>query len=256
MTLFDVEYEEKESSQSSSCPKIVILDTETTGIDEDDRVIQLGFMVLDGDGVEVHNELFSSSVAISLRAMETHNITPEMLEGKPKCTQSKAFARLNELNSASNYLVIHNAPFDTSMLRKEGFEPKMRVIDTLRVTKHLLKNEEAHRLQYLRYSLGLYKNEANEAKNLGVEIKAHDAIGDVLILKLLLEELQKHKSLDEMSTLTQTPLIVEKFRFGKYKDRLIKDIAIEDNGYLKWLLKNMSDMDEDLRYSLDLVLKK
>ena len=90
--------------------KYLILDTETTGAAEADRIIQLGYLVLGGKEIEVHNELNSSEVSISFGAMEVHGITPQMLLGKPKCTETTAYKRLLELNTPQNYLIIHNAP--------------------------------------------------------------------------------------------------------------------------------------------------
>ena len=170
--------------------RYIILDTETTGVDEKDRVIQLGFMVLGEKKVEVQNEFFSCGVPINIKAMETHGITPEMLEGKTPCRESESYKRLLELNIDDNYLIIHNAPFDIKMLEKEGFKPQAKVIDTLRVAKHIFADEEAHRLQYFRYKMELYKDEQKEADALGVVVKAHDAIGDVLVLKLFLTKLK------------------------------------------------------------------
>ena len=48
-------------------------------------------------------------------------------------------------------------PFDLGMMEKEGFVSHMRVIDTLRVAKHLLPEQKSKALQYLRYALELYK---------------------------------------------------------------------------------------------------
>ena len=243
--------------------KYIILDTETTGAGENDRIIQLGYMVLDpGATTEVHNEFCSSEVPIAFGAMEVHNITPDMIEGKPPCTETAAYRRLCELNTPDNYMIIHNAPFDIGMLEKEGFALQMKLIDTLRCARHVFADEEAHRLQYFRYRLGLYKEEAKEAEALGVEIKAHDAIGDVLTLKLFLSELRKavqeqfpgENPVEKMVELTTQPIFVKTFRFGKYKGRDLSEVALEDAGYLRWMLTGMESLDDDLRYSINRVL--
>ena len=96
--------------------KYIILDTETTGVGENDRVIQLGYIVLGAKDIEVHNEFYSSDVPISFGAMEVHGITQEMIENKPTCKDSVAYKRLEELNTNENYMIIHNAPFDLGML--------------------------------------------------------------------------------------------------------------------------------------------
>ncbi len=243
--------------------KYIILDTETTGTDEEDRVIQLGYMVLGAKEIEVHNEFCSTDIPIKFGAMEVHGIIPDMLEGKPECVQTQAYKRLLELNTPDNYLIIHNAPFDIKMLEKEGFETKMKVIDTLRVAKHVMPDEEAHRLQYFRYKMELYKEEQKEANALGIEVKAHDAIGDVLVLKLFLSQLKKivqekfpnENPVEKMVDLTNTPILVTAFRFGKHKGKTLQEVAREDAGYLRWMLKSMDNLDDDLRYSINYYLE-
>ena len=243
--------------------KFVLLDTETTGAGDNDRIIQLGYMVLDGKKVEVYNDLCSAEVPIGYGAMEVHGITPDMIEGKPECTQTNAFQTLHELNTPENVLIIHNAPFDLGMLAKENFTSQMRLIDTLRCARHLFEDEESHRLQYFRYRFGLYKIEQAEADALGIVVKAHDAIGDVLVLKLFLTELRKRlqerfegvNPIDKMVELTQTPVFYTRpLKFGKYKGKTLSEIAEADKGYLTWMLGNMDSLDEDMRYSIGRVL--
>lgn len=242
--------------------KYVILDTETTGIGENDRVIQLGYIVLGAKEIEVQNEFFSSVVPISFAAMEVHGITPDMIEGKPACQESGSYKRLLELNTPDNYMIIHNAPFDLGMLEREGFNTQMKVIDTLRVAKHVLPDEDAHRLQYFRYKMELYKEEQKEADALGIVVKAHDAIGDVLILKLFLSKLKEEVAkqfpsenpVEKMVDLTNTPILIKSFRFGKYKGKTLQEVAASDAGYLRWMLTGMENLDEDMRYSINSVL--
>ena len=242
--------------------KYIILDTETTGTGDNDRVIQLGYIVLGVNPIEVHNEFNTTDESISFGAMEVHGITPDLLEGKPACVETSAYKRLLELNTPENYLIIHNAPFDIKMLEKEGFSTQMKVIDTLRVAKHILPDEEAHRLQYFRYKMDLYKEEKKEADALGIVVKAHDAIGDVLVLKLFLSKLKvavqaaypSENPVEKMVDLTNTPILVKTFRFGKHKGKDLADVAQEDAGYLRWMLSSMDNLDEDLRYSINHVL--
>ncbi len=137
------------------------------------------------------------------------------------------------INNEQNYLIAHNIEFDLGMLQKEGFVNRMKLIDTLRCSKHLFPDSEYHRLQYFRYSLGLYKEEQKEAEKYNITIKAHDAIGDVLVMKLLLSRLvaqvkEKYQGVNPMvklEELTQTPVIMKSFKFGKYQGEEIDDIA-------------------------------
>lgn len=138
----------------------------------------------------------------------------------------------------------------------------MQVIDTLRVAKHILPDEEAHRLQYFRYKMQLYKLEAKEAAALGIEVKAHDAIGDVLVLKLLLTKLKELvmaafkdvNPVEKMVDLTNTPILIKTLRFGKYKGKSLEEVAAEDASYLRWMLSSMENLDDDMRYSISYYL--
>jgi len=237
----------------------VLFDTETTGNSEEDRIIQIGAMIVSQDGnVESFDELCSTSIEIKLEAMEVHNITPNLIKGKGDFKTTSFYERLNVLNQNENYIIAHNIKFDMSMLEKEGFINQMKVIDTLRCAKHLLGDSPYHRLQYLRYSLGLYKDELAEASKYNITIKAHDAIGDVLVMKLLLSKLvvlikEKYPNtnpMEQLVRLSATPVMMQKFVFGKYNGSMIEDVASKDMGYIKWMMKNL-ELDEDMRFTLE-----
>lgn len=242
--------------------KYVLFDTETTGGNEEDRIIQIGAMIVDAkEPVEVYDELCSCEIPIKLEAMEVHNITPDLLENKPKFVDSNFYNRLNTLNNSENFLIAHNLPFDLGMLQKEGFVNQFTLVDTLRCARHLLDDSPYHRLQYLRYSLELYKNELEEANKHNITIKAHDAIGDVLVMKLLLSKLvalakakyPQNNPMQVLAQLTKQPIFVKTFKFGKYKGRSVEEICDEDIGYINWFMDNM-ELDEDMKYTLDKIM--
>ena len=243
--------------------KFVILDTETTGAEEDDRICQLAYLVaspqLVGTAIEeVHDDLCKPPKEIGYGAMAVHHITNEMVAKKPPCIETDAWRRLQSLNTAENILVIQNAPFDLAMLEKEGFRNEMALIDTLRCLRHLYPDEESHGLQYARYRFGLYKNEKKEAKSLKRTLQAHDALSDVLVLKLLLDFLLMDHTPEELVALTQKPITYTTFRFGKYKGEKIVDVAKKDPGYLEWMLmekEGEEGLDDDWRQTLQKALE-
>jgi len=243
--------------------KYVLFDTETTGNQSDDRIIQIGAMVVGNRGeIEVYDEMCSSEISIKIEAMEVHNITPELLEGKAPFKSTKFWNDLSYLNNEHNYLIAHNISFDLGMLEKEGFQNRMKLIDTLRCSKHLFPDSAYHRLQYFRFSLGLYKEESIEAEKHNITIKAHDAIGDVVVMKLLLSKLVARVKelylgvhpMVKLEELTRTPVMMKNFKFGKYNGEEIADIARSDAGYLRWMLKSL-ELDDDLKYTLECVLE-
>jgi len=260
--------------------KFILLDTETSGlptikdefgnkIETNHRVIQLGYLILDGKNVEKVEELASlpEGVEIDFFAMSTHHITPEDIEDKPLLIETEGFMKLNtDLNNPSNIIVIHNAPFDIGMLEREGFRNNMELIDTLRVAKHLYPDSDSHSLQYLRYSLGLYKTEQDESKKLNIELTAHDAMGDILFMKMLLSKMmgdikekfniEKNKeAVAKMIELTSVPPLIKKFKFGKHVGKSVEEIVKSDSGYINWMLNSGID-DEDLLYTVNYWLKK
>ena len=232
--------------------KFIFLDTETTGNSEEDKICQLCFLVDDGSlvGYEAHNTLCDPKIQIKIDAMTTHHITPEMVEGKPELKETQVFKNLQKLNIPENTVIIHNAPFDLGMLAKEGFESKMKLIDTIRCLKHLYPEQKAA-LQYVRYALGLYKN---EPKN----VQAHDAFGDVIVLRLLVQHLLKHPKVkddfDFLVYLTQKQIVYKNFTFGKHEGRVIEEVVIEDPEYCQYLVDTSED--QDLKDTLKHLLKK
>jgi len=243
--------------------KFVILDTETTGTEKHDRICQLAYIVavpnLVGTQIdEAHKDFCKPPLPISFAASAVHHITNEMVEKKPPCIKTKSFRKLQELNSSKNVLVIQNAEFDLKMLQKEGFESKMPLIDTLRCLRHLYPDLESHGLQYVRYAFGLYRSEVKEAKSIGLKIQAHDALSDVLVLKLLLDYLLVKHSVEELIELTKKSIMYKTFKFGKYKGEDIIEVAKKDPGYLEWMLMEKDgeeSLDEDWKYTLQRALE-
>ncbi|APW65037.1 MULTISPECIES: 3'-5' exonuclease [Arcobacteraceae] len=243
--------------------KFIIFDTETTGFYEEDRIIEVGAMIIDDNDVQILDELCSTDVPIKMEATLIHKISQEMIKDKCKFTQTKFYKRLLELNNEQNYLIAHNMPFDLGMLEKEGFVNKFRIIDTLRVAKHLLVEGKSIALPYLRYSLKLYEEEEKEALKYGVVMKEHTAIGDVLVTKLLFSKLQiltkekfpNENAIEKMLEFTKTPILQKNFKYGKYKGKKISDIYNNDIEYINWL-KNNIELDMDIKYTFDTLEKK
>jgi len=193
-------------------------------------------------------------LAISYDAMAIHHITPEMIEGKPECTHTKAYQRLLELNHPSNLIVIQNAAFDLSMLAKEGFTSQMSLIDTFRVLRAYYPQEGSFSLQYKRYQWGLYKAEEAIAQKYGITINDHDALGDVIVLKHLFERLCEEHSMPKMILLCSQPIILSHIPYGKHKGKKFTDIALSERQDLQYML-NTNNIDEDVKASISHALE-
>ncbi len=227
---------------------LIFLDIETTGLEEQDRICSLG-IIAQG---KTYYELIKSPRKVRPESSAIHHLTNEMLQDKKTFKESEIYKVLQEYNSIDNVLIAHNAPFDIKMLQKEGIIWQGAIVDTLKCVRHLIPECEQFSLQYLRYELKLYKLENS---NLGITPQAHNALSDALHVKLLYEYLLEIASLEELQNLTIEPLLISKFTFGKYKGRYIEEIAMNDASYLHWMLNSMSDIDEDMQYSLEHWLK-
>lgn len=230
--------------------QIILLDTETTDKDESARLVQLAYKNM-ATGDEI-NEYFKPPVPISYGAMATHHVTNEMAADKPIFDQSEHQASLIRI-LADNILAAHNALFDIMVLKNEGVEAG-KYIDTLRLARHLVDSEQ-YNLQYLRYAL-----------KLNVKGLAHDAMGDVIVLESLFEYLKNAvkkkfvlnsdiEVLQKMLELTQTPVLLNIFIFGKYRGKTFEEVSMIDKGYLEWLYNSESKKSEfeqnnDLIYTL------
>jgi DNA polymerase III epsilon subunit-like protein len=235
------------------------VDVESTGTNlEKDRVIQLAVLIEDEKGLRYFNDLCYSDREISYSAMGVHHITPDMLEDKFWADETDSFLALQEGNSKSNYFISHSNELDLAMLKNEGFECEMKIIDTQRCALHLLKDAEDYKLQTLRYQYGLYKKEQKILDRLSLDsIKPHDALSDAILHYLLFEFLlERVESIDKLVELTTEPILLDMVNFGKYKDKMSFQELFETNpNYLVWVYANMN-MWEDLEYTVEFWLKK
>lgn len=242
--------------------KFLYLDTETTDIQAKD-ILQLAFLT-DDPKIQL-NLYFKPNQKISYEAMAIHNITPEMVENK-KSFENTPLPKENidpefKGDSLIEYLkflaekyiwIAHNVAFDLEVLQKKGIEIP-RNICTLKIARNALtegnRDLESYKLQYLRYYLGLYKNENQD------HMTAHDALSDVYFVKDLFNYLLNNTKLsaEQMMVLTKQPQIIREIRFGKHAGRTLEEIAHIDREYLIWLAENMTDND-DIKWNARRVL--
>ena len=227
---------------------LIFLDTETTGLEPSDKICSIAVVYKEDSEVKSIYELVNEGKKIPPLASSINHITNEMLKGCPKLHDTKAYQFLQTHNDINTTIVGHNISFDLKMLESAGFEFYGKVIDTLRTTRHLIKECEFFSLQFLRYELKLYKQEKEPRV-------AHHALSDAMTAKSLYELLLELAEESELVRLTNEKVLLEKFDFGKYNGRYIEEISMNDRGYLEWMLGNIIDLDEDLRYSIEYFLQ-
>ena len=223
---------------------LIFLDLETTGLESSDKVVSIALVVDDAKDIKEFYDIVNEGKKIPPKASSIHHITNEDIKNKPALKDSEAFKFLASYNQAGVTLVSHNIKYDLMMLSSVGFQWYGEMIDTLRVSKHLMNDCEEFSLQFLRYELKLYKDEPKG-------IVAYEALSDAKITKLLYESLLDLASHQELESLSFKNVLMQKFEFGKYGGRYIEEISMLDRGYLEWMVANILDMDEDLRYTIE-----
>ena len=235
---------------------LIFLDLETTGLEKSDKICSIGIIAVGENELISKYELLNEGKKIPSKASSINHITNEMIKDKRAFKDSDTWKFLQEYNNENSTIIAHNVNFDLKMLLASGFIWYGKVIDTLRVTKHLIPECEQFSLQFLRYELKLYQNEKKEALKHSIlalesEFIAHNALSDALHVKLLYEYLIEIKKHEELIELSFKNVLIEKFDFGKYSGRYIEEISMCDRGYLEWMLTNITDLDEDLKYSVN-----
>jgi len=232
---------------------LIYLDIETTGVEQSDKICSVSIL----NASSYQYELVNEGKKIPSEASSIHHITNEDIKDKLAFSKTSIYKFLEKNNDVENTLVVYNMTFIIEKLSSHGLTWKGAVVDTLRVTKHLIPECEFFSLQFLRYELKLYRNEKSLQNEYGIKdaMVAHNALSDVLVTKLLYDMLEEESSLEVMQELSFKKVLVSKFSFGKYKGKYIEEICLNDNSYIQWLLKSATELDEDMKYSLTYYLK-
>jgi len=228
---------------------LIFLDVETTGLEIDDKICSVGIVALKDNELIEKYELVNELKKIPPKASSIHHITNEMIADKKRFKGGEIYHFLELHNNIDTTIVAHNVKFDLDKLLSGGLVWNGGVIDTLRVTKHLIPECEYFSLHFLRYELKLYKNEQRQ-------LYAHHALDDAHVTKNLYEYLLDFVTEERMQALSFEPVLLQKMNFGKFSGRYIEDIALNERGYLEWVLANIVDLDEDLRYSITYFLQE
>ena len=125
--------------------RLVVLDTETTGLDVNDghRIIEIGCVEIIDRNITSNSfhKYINPKRSIDEGAQNVHGISNKMLEDKPEFNQI-ADEFLEFIQNST--LVIHNAPFDLGFLSSElvysgketnYFELNHEVLDTLTISR-------------------------------------------------------------------------------------------------------------------------
>ena len=169
--------------------RLIVLDTETTGIDpkEGHRIIEVGALQILNR--EITNTEFHKYIQPNRNVGESvniHGITDKFLINKPQFNQISEDL-LSFIDGAT--LIIHNAPFDLGFLNNElkkiGIKKKIEdlcpVIDTLELSKKQ-RPGTMHGLDALCRRFEVVTEDRFSIDELKRKIKHHGALSDAQIL--------------------------------------------------------------------------
>jgi len=228
----------------------VVVDTETTGLDAQvDRVVEIAALRFEGGRVTDRFEtLVDPERDIPPESSEHHHLTDSDIEGSPP------LAALDEplLDFVGTDLIVaHNAAFDRQFVAVINGR---RWVCSMRAARHLWPAAHAHRNQYLRYWLKLDAPEIRKAS-------AHRAGSDALVTgHIFHRELQEYEvihpeaGMDDFISYVASPIPISELRFGKLHRG--KPLAQVPGTYLQWMLREVADLDPDLRASIDAELTR
>jgi exodeoxyribonuclease X len=204
--------------------RAVIIDTETTGTEPTDQIIEAALIGLDPD-LKIHDDVslrYRPTVAIKFGALATHHIHESDLVDKPVYTDVPIDFE------GVGYIIGHKVDFDWEMLGK----PPVRRICTLAIARTLWPNLDSHKLGALMYFTQ------------GLEIRdrlksAHQALEDCYFVYDLLDYIREHKlaewsSWEELYNFSQECRLPKFMTFGKHVGKAVGDV---DMGYRQWYFR-------------------
>ena len=116
--------------------KVIVLDTETTGLTPDDEILQLS--IIDGNGKTHLNRLFKPAHHDSWEiAMTVNHMTPEMVQSQGTLKESSD--EINQILKDCKTIVGYNVAFDLRMLFNNGISIPVKTIhDVMEKFAHVM----------------------------------------------------------------------------------------------------------------------
>lgn len=216
--------------------KILVVDTETTGLGHSIEIVELAFIQIDESltVISEHNFRVKPGIPISPGASGVHGITDDMVSDCPALEE--VLCRFPEDFFSDIFLIGHNISFDKRLLDK--YWNVTGQLCTLKAARNILPLAPDHKLQTLRYFLNLPVPKE----------RGHGAYVDTLVTFHLLSkllEISGDSLVDFVDTHTKTQVLTL-MPWGKHKGQALTSLP---KNYVQWLL-TLPDLDKDLRSSL------
>ena len=227
---------------------LIVADTETTCATPERGVCEVGFVFIDklGTVLSEHESLIDPQKPISAAASGIHGLINDDVADAP--TLAEYFSDAGEGCYGGKLkgpivIVGHRIGFDTHTL-KDHVDGEIFELCTLRWVRRLYPDMDNHQLSTAMFALALPRPK-----------DAHRVMSDVYSALYLAKHIAERVGVDllELARLSQEPFEMATFPWGKHKGVAFKDVT---KSYLRWASENMKDLDQDMRYTIDLHLKK
>lgn len=216
---------------------ILVIDTETTGMDEnEDRIVEIaGVRIRNGEIVYARDSLVNPGRPIPVQASAIHHLTDADVVDARSLDEA-----LDYLGVASDdVLVAHNSGFDSKFLPSLA---QHKWVCTWKCANKLIPDAPAFGNQVLRYYLGLSVDVGNGRDGL-----PHSAGFDARVTAQLMLHLLALSSIEELIEISSDPVLLKKMPFGKHRGLPFPEVPKD---YRVWL-RGRPDLDRDLKHTLD-----
>jgi len=262
--------------------KIIFLDTETTTyIVDKARMWQFAASKYDTEtkqnfeiNLYINVDRYEFSIDALVKCNPDLSIINSALQFKDVAYKIAEFLELNSDNKI--IYVAHNAKFDREILLQEFISHEIRGVK-LDKFKDANNWVDTYKVAMTKYQDATYNdvNGKDQQVKLNLSflyylycmdsskyINFHAADSDVEALKLLFKHLNQWYKLDDMINISNKPVMLTTFRFGKYVGKLISDVVHNDIKYIQWMVQNLDSLnpeaenfDENLYYSIQQNIK-
>ena len=213
-----------------------VIDTETTGLGNTDRIIEIAAVkVQKGVVVSSFEKLVNPGIHISSGASKVKGITDSMVKHCPSFSEIReAFVSF----IGNDILVGHNIPFDLRFINRELSNPlKNKYIDTLKLSRNYIDDIDDFKLATLVNYFGLDKKQE------------HRALGDVELTYLVFEKIKDliiESEFEDISSVDNPLSLKELAALLLGFDSILEEYDKKIVEYLSWNIKFKKNLIEEV----------
>lgn len=235
--------------------RVAVMDTETTGVDEEDQVVELAILTCEVrefslagkvrqtlSPISMFSTFVRPTVEVKPEARAVHHITDVELDMSPTMTELIRWRGFLPELRGDVVVAAHNLDFDERMLIQSlaaagvpcpdaALPHPQRRLCTYRAARHLYPTARRHTNQYLRYWLGI---------DIRLSIPPHRACADVMVTYMLLRRMLEHATLRELCEMRHAPALLPVCPVGKFRGQPWESV---DSGMLRWIIGRDFELD-------------